>query len=664
MSPPRRRRVGASVAAFLVAVATLAEPVAWSDPPRPAAAQTADATGTISLVSQTPFRAAGQPFAATLRVRTSSATAGLEIAVGTYRRLRSRSEFANSVAGRLPTRTPTDLARFPLDALPVDPDGNVSLTLEPRASQDGVYPVRIDLREGDGDVVDGFTTFLTTVPATVEADPLDVAVVLPVHAPPGLTPRGEVDLDDTGATALTEVAGVLTARASVPLTLAPTPETLEALATSDSAADRDTTTGLARAAEGRQVVAAPYVPVELSAMLQGGLGAEVSAQLERGVSTTAEVLGTDPDLTTRVVDERLDERAFATLDDHGVRNLVIRDAVLEPVRLQNDLTLTATFGIAGSQTARGAVADAALSGHFRRDVPPALAAAHLLADLAVLWLDLPGRSSTRRGVVVMPDRDRPLDPAMLDTFLDGLGTNPVFAPVTASEFFDQVGQQRVRNSVLNRSFLPREANPSLKTGAISRTRRMLEAFAAFVAPDNPELDTLDRLLLISQSSDLRASTRTAYLRGVDDAIAGRLRGVSMPERRSITLTAREGELPITITRALDYPVTVVLTLDSDALDFPGGSTRTLELTRQNTTERFAVHARGSGSFPVRVRVSAPQGGLVIAESLFTVRSTAVSGVGIGLSVGAAVFLVVWWASHLRSRRQQGRREVDPEPVPA
>ena len=649
-------RLAAIALTVLVAVSGLS-------PATGSAAQQNDATGTVSLVSQTSYRSAGQPFTAVLRVRTSSATAGLEVAVGTYRRLRSRSEFVNSIEGRLPTRTPTDLARFPVDTLAPDSDGNVSVTVEPRASQDGVYPVRIELRQADGEVVDGFTTFLTTIPAAVEADPLDVAVVLPLHAPPALNANGDADLDDDRANALTEVASVLGTRNSLPLTLAPTPETLEALATSDSAADRDTAAALARAASGRQVPAATYVPVDLGAMIAGGLDAEVNAQLARGTSVVSDVLDTTPDFGVRIVDERLDEAALAALKSQDVSRLVVAERALDPVRLPNNLTLTATFGISGGEGMIGAVADAGLAAHLTRDVPPALAASYLLADLAVLWLDLPGQGATRRGVVLMPDRSWNPDAALLDTFLAGLSSNPIFAPVTLAQFFEQVGPLRTRNAVTNRSFLAREGTGNIGAGAIRNTRRELEAFAAIVSPDSPALDLLDRMLLVGQSSDVRAGVRSGYLRGVNNAIDDELGAIEMPERRSITLTAREGELPITITSALDYPVTVVLTLESDALDFPGGASRTLELTRQNTTERFSVHARGSGSFPVRVRVTAPQGGLVIAESRFTVRSTAVSGVGIALSVGAALFLVVWWASHFRSRRAERRDDIEPEPVP-
>jgi hypothetical protein len=126
----------------------------------------------------------------------------------------------------------------------------------------------------------------------------------------------------------------------------------------------------------------------------------------------------------------------------------------------------------------------------------------------------------------------------------------------------------------------------------------------------------------------------------------------MPEDRSITLTAREGDIPVTITSRLGYPVRVVLQVSGRPVEFPDGTSQELELRRENTTSRFAVRAPSSGSFPIRIRLTTPAGDLTVASSRFTVRSTAISGVGTALSIGAALFLVVWWGNHLRGRRSK------------
>ena len=612
-----------------------------------------ETTGSLTLLAQTSFRVPGQPFLVALRLRTSSPTSGLEIAVGVYRRLGSRSEFVNAVDGRLPARTPIDLVRAEVDGLPRDAAGNVGMTIEPRARQQGVYPVRVELRETDGGaVIDGFTTFLITVPAAVDADPLEVALVLPVHAPPSVQPDGDVRLDEDRAAAITELAGALVRAPRVPVSLVPTPETIEAMSTSGRAADRDGMTALARATSGRQVLTTTYVPTDVPELLDAGLRPELSAQLQRGTTVIESVLGTGPTSQVRTFSGPIDAATLRELESQGVSGLVAPESAFDAIRPPNNTTLVQTFAVDGaSPGVEVAAADDGLAAHFDADLPAALGAAYLLADLSVLWLDLPGRAPAKRGAVAMPARTWVPQPAFLDIVFGALADNPILQPVTLDRFFGQVGTLATRGGPVVRSFAAPPRSTTLNTTMIRSTRRSLEAFASIVATDNPTLDLLDRTLLTAQSLDLRAGLRTAYLRGVSEQVNEQLDAIAMPAHRSITLTAREGELPVTITNELPYPISVVLTLESDTLDFPSGASRRLELTRQNTTERFAVQARGSGSFPVRVRVSAPEGTLLIAESRFTVRSTAVSGVGIALSVGAALFLVVWWASHLRSRRK-------------
>jgi hypothetical protein len=50
-------------------------------------------------------------------------------------------------------------------------------------------------------------------------------------------------------------------------------------------------------------------------------------------------------------------------------------------------------------------------------------------------------------------------------------------------------------------------------------------------------------------------------------------------------------------------------------------------------------------------VTSIDGELVIQSTRVRVRSTFVSGVGVFLTVGAGVFLAVWWLTHFRRRRR-------------
>ena len=64
-----------------------------------------------------------------------------------------------------------------------------------------------------------------------------------------------------------------------------------------------------------------------------------------------------------------------------------------------------------------------------------------------------------------------------------------------------------------------------------------------------------------------------------------------------------------------------------------------------------METRSSGTYPLDMTVTTA-GGLPITTSEVTVRSSFVSGVGVFLTVGAIVFLALWWAWDIRRRRRR------------
>jgi hypothetical protein len=655
------RRAGALLLLALLLLLGSFGPVGGS-----AAAQSP--AGTLKLAGQTTWWLPEQPFALDLDIRSPTPEA-LEVAVGIFNRVRSRNAYANTVTRGLPGRPSIDVPAVPVAELPVDVDGNRVLTFTPSLRNDGVYPLRVDLRPlGGGTAVASFVTYLVEVPSTLLDGELSVGLILPVHAPPAVQPDGRTAIDDERAEELAELARSLATHPDTGFTLAPTPETVEALAASPRNEDRQTAAGLVASLGSRQLLGGPWVPADLTALLDADLEPEAAGLLTRGTQTLRTVFpGVEPTTSIRIVDERLDEAALNYLQtQQQVTQLVVPETLLEPVR--RTITGVSTFVV---DTRRGpvpaAAADTALAAYFS-GTEPVLDAQRLLADLAVIYNDAP--PVAKRGVIVLPPRGWAPDEAFVDALLDGLGSSPILEGVSLSRFFTDVGVETVgtgsRATPVVRKLAPAAAGaaaPTLPGAAITASRRRIDSFASIVNPADGAVDPKgaavvdrqDRTLLASTSSDLRARDRTTYLSGVNGQIQDQLDGIDMPSSRSITLTAREGEIPVTVASSLAYPVRAVLEVRSDTLEFPEGTTHELVIPAgRNATTQFAVRAQSSGSFPVRVQLRAPDGDpqLLLAESRFTVRSTAISGVGTALSIGAGLFLLVWWGNHLRGRRSR------------
>ena len=186
-----------------------------------------------------------------------------------------------------------------------------------------------------------------------------------------------------------------------------------------------------------------------------------------------------------------------------------------------------------------------------------------------------------------------------------------------------------------------------------------------MAPTEPALtDDPQRLLLIAQSADLPDRQRPVELAAATKAVSAARGLVHLPVGQSITLTARRGSIPITLASTAPYTARVRIRLSSQKLAFhgigvvggscqPGGTAETcvVDLHNQNTTLKVPVQARTAGVYPLKIDLTSPDGSLPLASAQYTVRSTAASGVGIVLSIGAALLLALWWGRDLHHGRR-------------
>lgn len=651
--------------------ALLALSAALALTPAAASAQAQPApTGTLRMASQTSWVGVGQELDIRVNITTSAPATDVELAVSVYRQVGSRSEFLNTLKDRL-RGSPLTSTATPLSELETDPAGAYLIRLpiqdpaQPidrnriRLRDEGVYPVRVELREtAGGRSIDRFVSHLVYgAPPKDDGVPLGFAWVLPISAPPAIQPDGASKVADDTSNRLAAMAQALEAHPEVPLTVLPTAETIEALSTSNREVDRSTVQQLSRALTNRQVVGGTYVPVQPGAFENSTGQAEFAAQLDRAGDTLARLLSVRPDPRTWVSDERMNEAALDRLRVQQVDRIVLPENAFEPAGLP--VTLAQPFEVQAGSLRRpaAAAADLDLHAHFTRQPDeaddPVLRAHALLADLAVVYFDNPGRP---RAVVAQSPREWAPERTFLDTVLTGLKDGPIVKPITLDQMFTGIPPATTgRNTTpLNRRLADNPAPTELPLDDIREARVRLEAFGSMLNPDHPLDDRLEQVLLAAQSVDMRGRQRESYLLGVQRQIDNELRKLVLPPKRTITLTARRAEIPVSLQWTGDYPIRVRVRLSADRLTFPDGqSARDIELSRRNTTERFVVQARSSGDFPLRIIVEAPEGNLVMAQSRFTVRSTAASGVGIALSVGAGLTLAYWWARHLfRGRRNR------------
>lgn len=681
----RPARVATAALVSLLAVLVVVPVDAQTDPGDTQPPTSGSSSARVTLVDQSPWVGPDGNFE--LRLRVDGAPAGSQVALQVYRPVSSRTAFAQSIDGENLGSTLRPLPPvLPLDALPRAADGTVQLsypvtTTDPsplgiRVDGQGVFPVLVSLLDGNDDELDRFVTHLVRLPTTdTVARPLAFSLVVPFAAGPGFAPDGQPRVADADVHRLGAAAQALATNPGVPVSLDPVPETVESLADSGDAG-ADSAASLARSLTGRQVLGDSFVPLDLGswvATTDPTAADELSRQTTTGNDVLAATLGTRPDRRTTVTDRTVSPEALTYLSGIGVDQLVIPEDQLGPLSGQAaQVTFTQKFDVIDSEgrAMRSVMADAALAARLTATDDPVLNAHLVIADLAVLFFDRP--NTARGAVLVVPD-DLSVPQATYDALLSSLsrpsidaasaaGGHQIVAPMTLDDLFDATSAA-TGNSRASTLVRPYSADEPAGLGSlldqVRATRARISSFATIVGSGADRATTrialLDRQVLIAESAGLDDAVRRAYFDGVRASIDSQLRSIVTPADQRVTLTARSGDVPVTIENQLDYPVDVKVTLTSAKVEFPDGNVRTVTLPPGTPTQvDVAIEAKASGAFPLDVVVQSPDGATTLGAARYTVRSTAISGVGLLLSIGAGLFLLLWWARHFRTVRRDRR----------
>jgi hypothetical protein len=411
------------------------------------------------------------------------------------------------------------------------------------------------------------------------------------------------------------------------------------------------------------------VPIDVASLAEAGIAGEIGNQVDRG-DTLLRQAGLKPSggpwVDTVSNFNQGDGLALARgVQAAGAARVVLSDGDLAAGGLANYTyaqPFTLDLGRNGATAVAAAASNSTLSARFG-DQPddPVLGAEQLLAGLSFVHFEN-AFLSDHRGVVVEPSAGWQPSAVFLETLLSGLSANPALTPVTLDQYFVQVPVGGNREPAVRHLQSGPASGGISKASAtkIATARMQLGSYCcgAGTAVDArpPEMALLYDALLGTESRSLSTAGRTAAIDSYDRAFAGQISKITIATERTVTFTSARAPIPITVLNGAPYPVTVVMTLASDEFTFPNGNTRTLLLDRPTTSVRVVAQARSSGGrLPIDVTLRTPDGQLLLARTELTVHSTAISFVGVALTVLAGIVLLVWWArTWRRSRRARPR----------
>jgi hypothetical protein len=409
-----------------------------------------------------------------------------------------------------------------------------------------------------------------------------------------------------------------------------------------------------------ELTAMPFGDALLPAVQRSGLG-NLQALIARGRTDVRAALSAFPSASVfRPPASAIDAKSFAQVVDGGVQTLLVdANFVPTPPHLAFSPASVAKVSV-GGRTATMVLPDAALAALLTAyPSDPVLAEHAALGEMAATWLEFPGTPG--RGVAIAAPEISATPPAVYAGLVALVTASPWLKPQRASTFVAQVpppqGQvERLpshRYLVFAPSYLERLTSAQEALRQFRRAARGPDAVA--------EQATLASDLMTAEAGTFVAEP-TLGLRYID-AVDGQRGTIARtyatvqppPDGTTFTLASRSGPLPLKFTNGSQYVLHVRIALDSDpagGLVFSsGGLAEVRSLPPHSTTEiRFQTNAATTGRYLLRVRVLTP-GGARIAESQVVVRATAYNLVALVITVGAGLFLAIWWGRGVLQRRK-------------
>ncbi|MEJ7584042.1 MAG: DUF6049 family protein [Acidimicrobiales bacterium] len=335
-------------------------------------------------------------------------------------------------------------------------------------------------------------------------------------------------------------------------------------------------------------------------MVRGRYGRGAEPPTQRGNAVLTTELG-PPDSSTWLASRELTTDAAAKLWALGVRRLVLPAGSYDPGPDGAASTPTQPFEIRTPLVSplQAVAIDAGLPGRFTLSDDPQLAAHHLLTELAVIHDEAPDQ---RRGVVLTPPPGWKASRALLLTLLQDLESSPLLEPATIDGLFSAVPPAEEESggttSPVVRALTPLPTVPlATHAATLAELRSRLTSYEGMVGR-TPQVDAWMQRLLVSGSSALTSARRNRYLEVISSTIKARIASIEAPRRQTVTLTAREGRIPLTLRSGFNERVTVALELEtSRRLEFPEGNRVNVTLDPGTEQVNIRVRTRSPGDSP-------------------------------------------------------------------
>ena len=256
-----------------------------------------------------------------------------------------------------------------------------------------------------------------------------------------------------------------------------------------------------------------------------------------------------------------------------------------------------------------------------------------------------------------------VDQVPITLLLDLIETTDRLGLASVDELITRPPARNAEGAVLRVELLA--APPGDVGGAASDlrlTESVLASYAAMVAPADGPIAPLRTVLQAAMSDELNTEVRRTFTDAVFDLVATGTADFDVVESSRITLATRTATLPISIRNSQTLAMNVIVRITSEKLRFPDGEELRLALEPGLNELEVPVETVTSGDARILITVTSPDGRLDLAGGSVNVRSTAISGLGLVVSLVSLAVLLTWWLrTIIRVRRSRRAATVSSTP---
>ncbi len=637
----------------------------------------ASSSESLLLDSQTSFLSPGETFNISFQLSNGLSLIGNNLNVIIFHRLSSRSAYDQSINNpQLPlastgsfsvtssietsNKVSISLSLLEFGTASTQP-GFKSLNLGcSTGSCSGVYPMEVQLIPPNTEqVLSTLITHVVIVPNAPPATKLQLGLTVPVAYPTSSTlvsPLGPTTTNFINQ--VSNIENVIISNPSANLTLQISPYGLSLLASTPRGQSLLSSLKVITHRTNIETLSNTYSDISSQSLMSAGLGEEILNQISYGDLELKHSLNLNALSKTYVANSFDTSQSLGYLSTLGFNKFILDPNAVKPSTLR--YTATQPFQLDGlANSSLGITDDAALLNDLD-GTDQMLAAETFVGEVSQVFFDDPNEASLRSLVVAIPTFNN-VAGSTLGDILSALNASPIISTVTLSKAFDApIG---ILSNPSKRAFNQTSKSSTLNAKQIDSFLQDLDSLSsmginnAYISKSN--LTIRDAIFVLESNISRSESFYSSVAQTILNSIKNYASSISMPKSQTITLTSQSGKIPLSILYSnSSVPIKVKLILNSSGLRFINGNTQYLTLNKNLNTTYFTVSARSHGTVPLTVTIYSSDGNLKLFTIRYYVNSSAISWIGVVLSLGAALLLLWWWIKNFRKKNfSKGKHSV-------